>query len=102
VDAFFLSTKAFIPGEGTYESSMATLRIKQLVARRAHRVVLLVDGGKFGQRAMCRVLDTAAIGLVITDERCPAAARRALRRAGCDVVIAALLRPVRQALAQRE
>lgn len=95
VDAFFLSTKAFVPGEGTYESSMATLRIKQLVARRAPRVVLLVDGGKFGQRALCRVLDVAAISLVITDEKCPPSARRALRRAGCEVVVAAPPRTVR-------
>jgi DeoR family transcriptional regulator of aga operon len=46
---------------------MATFRIKQIVAEQAARVVLLVDHSKFGQRALCKVLDIAQIHEVITD-----------------------------------
>lgn len=89
IDTTFLSTKSFLAAEGTYESSTATLRIKQLVAKRSSRVVLLVDGTKFGQRALCKVLDVGAIGLVITDWQCPKGTLKVLRRAGCEVIVAA-------------
>ena len=67
VDVAFLSTKGFLPAEGTFESSMATFRIKQIIAEQAARVVLLVDHSKFGQRALCKVLDIEQIHEVITD-----------------------------------
>lgn len=89
IDAFFMSTKAFSPTEGTFESSIATLRIKQMVAQRSAKLVLLVDGSKFGQRALCKVLDVASIHTVITDSRCPKAALQALRDAVKEVIVAA-------------
>ena len=67
VDVAYLSTKGLLPEEGIFESSMATFRIKQIVAEQAARVVLLVDHSKFGQRALCKVLDIAQIHEVITD-----------------------------------
>ena len=67
VDIAFLSTKGFLPEEGTFESSIATFRIKQVIAEQAARVVLLVDHSKFGQRALCKVLDMGQIDEVITD-----------------------------------
>jgi len=88
VDTAFMSTKAFSPSEGTFESSIATLRIKQLMAQRATRLVLLADGSKFGQRALCKVLGIGSIHVVITDESCPKSALQALRRGGREVVVA--------------
>jgi DeoR/GlpR family transcriptional regulator of sugar metabolism len=73
VDVGFFSTKGFLPEEGTFESSLATLRIKQIVAEQAARVVLLVDHSKFGQRALCKVLDIGQIHEVITDAGATAA-----------------------------
>ena len=67
VDIAFFSTKGFLPEEGTFESSLATIRIKQIIAEQAARVVLLVDHSKFGQRALCKVLDIGQIHEVITD-----------------------------------
>jgi DeoR/GlpR family transcriptional regulator of sugar metabolism len=67
IDIAFLSTKGFLPDEGTFESSLATFRIKQIIAEQASRVVLLVDHSKFGQRALCKVLDIEQIDEVITD-----------------------------------
>ena len=67
VDVAFLSTKGFLPDEGTFESSMATFRVKQIVVEQAVRVVLLVDHSKFNQRALCKVLDITQIDEVITD-----------------------------------
>jgi DeoR/GlpR family transcriptional regulator of sugar metabolism len=67
VDSAFFSTKGFLPEEGTFESSLATFRIKQIVAEQAARVILLVDHSKFGERALCKVLDIGQIHEVITD-----------------------------------
>lgn len=87
VDIAFFSTKGFLPEEGTFESSLATLRIKQIVAEQAARVVLLADHSKFGQRALCKVLDIGQIHEVITDAGTPAADRALVERHGVAVCV---------------
>lgn len=82
VDIAFFSTKGFLPDEGTFESSLATFRIKQIIAPQAARVVLLVDHSKFGQRALCKVLDIGQIHELITDEATPSEAVRHLSQRG--------------------
>ena len=88
VDIAFLSTKGFLPEEGTFESSIATFRIKQMVAEQAARVVLLVDHSKFGQRALCKVLDIAQIDEVITDAGTAAADLALMEQRGVVVRVA--------------
>lgn len=88
VDQAFLSTKAISPADGTYEAAMGTLRVKQVLARHAGVRVLLVDGSKFGQRALCKVLDIDRLDVVVTDATCPKTALRTLRRRGRQVVVA--------------
>jgi DeoR/GlpR family transcriptional regulator of sugar metabolism len=85
VDVAFFSTKGFLPDEGTFESSLATLRIKQIVAEQAARVILIVDHSKFGERALCKVLDIGQIHEVITDAGAPAADLASLERRGVTV-----------------
>lgn len=89
-DIAFLSTKGFSHKEGTFESSVALLRIKQLVAKRCKRVVLLADHSKFGARALCKVLDVSQLSAVVTDEGAPRKALAALQKAGCEVHVARL------------
>ena len=71
VDVAFMSTKGFLPDEGTFESSISTFRIKRIVAGQCARMVLLVDHSKFGQRALSKVLDISQIDDVVTDEQTP-------------------------------
>ncbi len=68
-DLAFVGTKAFLPAKGTFESSLPTFRIKQIVAQRCGVLVLLADHSKFGQRALSQVLDVAQIHTVVTDDR---------------------------------
>ncbi len=89
VDVAFFSTKGFLPAEGTYESSVATFRIKQIVAEQCAAVTLLVDHTKFGKRALCKVLDISKIHAVITDGQAPEADVATLRGLGKTVQIAA-------------
>lgn len=84
----FFSTKGFLADEGTFESVIATLRIKQILAEQAARVVLLVDHSKFGQRALCKVLPIEQINDVITDAGTSASDRELLEQHGVTVRIA--------------
>jgi DeoR/GlpR family transcriptional regulator of sugar metabolism len=67
VDLAIISTKGFVPEEGTFESAEPVFRIKQIIARKCARLVLLVDHTKLGKRALSRVLQTSQIETVITD-----------------------------------
>jgi DeoR/GlpR family transcriptional regulator of sugar metabolism len=71
VDMAFISTMGFLPAEGTFESTVANFRVKQVVARQAKTVALLVDHSKFGQRALAKVLDIKQIHCVVTDKGTP-------------------------------
>jgi DeoR/GlpR family transcriptional regulator of sugar metabolism len=88
-DIAFLSTKGFIPAEGTFESASHLFRLKQIVARQAQQVTLLVDHSKYDQRALAQVLNAAQIQRVISDAKAPTAAVALLRKSGCEVVLAA-------------
>jgi DeoR/GlpR family transcriptional regulator of sugar metabolism len=68
VDIAFISTMGFLPSEGTFESTVANFRVKQILTRRSKRVVLLIDHSKFGLRALARVLDADEVDCVVTDE----------------------------------
>jgi DeoR/GlpR family transcriptional regulator of sugar metabolism len=85
VDVACFSTKGFLPEEGTFESSLATIRIKQLIAEQAARVVLLTDHTKFGQRALCKALDIQQIHEVVTDSVAPADVLARLKQRGVAV-----------------
>lgn len=90
VDQAFLSTKGFLPEDGTYESAVATSRVKQVMAARAAQTVLLVDHTKFGIRALSKVLDVSQIHHVVTDERVRQSDLEAVRRAGITTHVAAV------------
>jgi DeoR/GlpR family transcriptional regulator of sugar metabolism len=90
IDQAFLSTKGFLPEDGTYESAVATSRVKQIMAGRAAQTVLLVDHTKFGVRALSKVLDVSQIHHVVTDEWVQKSDLAALRRAGITAHIAAV------------
>ncbi len=87
-DLVVVSTKGFIPREGTFESFLPMMRVKRIMARNARRVVLLVDHSKFGRRALRKALDTSLISDVVTDRAAPAAGLDHLRRLGKYVRIA--------------
>jgi DeoR/GlpR family transcriptional regulator of sugar metabolism len=88
VDMAFFSTKGFMADQGTFESVAANFRIKQTIARQAKKVILLADHTKFGQRALCKVLDISQIQVVVTDDGAPRADLALLADRGCSVLVA--------------
>lgn len=87
-DVAVFSTKGFIPADGTYESFMPNLHIKQIISRQSRRVVLLVDHTKFGQRALRKGLGIAQIHDVVTDAATPLADLAVLKKLGKRVWVA--------------
>jgi DeoR/GlpR family transcriptional regulator of sugar metabolism len=88
VDVAFFSTMGVIPSEGTFESNIATLRIKQIIGGQAGKTVLLVDHSKFGARALCKVLGIHQVQQIVTDNSTPASVIRELEKQGCQVLLA--------------
>jgi DeoR/GlpR family transcriptional regulator of sugar metabolism len=88
VDQAFLSTKGFLPEDGTFESAVATSRVKQVMAGRAAQTILLVDHTKFGIRALSKVLDVSQIHQIVTDEWVRKSDLAAVQRAGITAHIA--------------
>lgn len=93
VDFACVGTKAFLPAKGTFESSLPSFRIKQIIARQCVHLALLVDHSKFGQRALSPVLETSQIHTVVTDQPPRRADLTALEKAGCKVLVAPALKP---------
>jgi DeoR/GlpR family transcriptional regulator of sugar metabolism len=90
VDRAFVSTKAFLPTEGTFESVIETIRMKQIIARRCAELVLLADHSKFGLRALCKALDVSQIHTIVTDSEIDEPDRHRLEFAGKTVLVASL------------
>jgi DeoR family fructose operon transcriptional repressor len=88
VDIAFMGTKAFLPKEGTFESSIPTFRIKQIIAEQCARLVLLADHSKIGQRALSKVLDISQIHTVVTDDLARPEDLATVRESGPEVIVA--------------
>lgn len=71
IDVGFFTTRGYIPGEGTYESSAETFRVKLAFAERCSKIILLLDHTKFGKRALNRVLADGKIAQIVTDKVIP-------------------------------
>jgi len=88
VDKAFVSTTGFLPEDGTYESSIGLIKVKQMMAKHSNSVVLLADYSKFGQKALCKALDISQIRTVITDTNVSEEIVSLLKNAGHDIIVA--------------
>jgi DeoR/GlpR family transcriptional regulator of sugar metabolism len=93
VDLAFVGTKGLVPSKGTFESSLPTFRIKQIIAKQCGQLVLLADHSKFGQRALSKVLDIDQIHTVVTDDRSSRADLALLEKKVRRVLVASVRRP---------
>src|SRR6185295_2127681 len=99
VDVAFVSTKGFVPREGTFESTLPTFRIKQIIAPQCVQLVLLVDHSKFGQRALSKVLDISQIHTIVTDAQTSRTSLAALKRSGKKILVATAVHPLAEKMA---
>lgn len=88
VDLALVSTKGFIPAEGTFESSVGNVRIKQVIAEQSARTILLADNTKVGERALTKAIDISLISAVVTDRPLSTRDATSLKRMSKQVLIA--------------
>lgn len=85
LDVMFLGVDALSPADGAAAAHEGEAQINATMAARARQVVAVADGSKLGQRAFCKICDTAAIDVLITDSGADPELVKQFIDAGLDV-----------------
>jgi DeoR/GlpR family transcriptional regulator of sugar metabolism len=87
-DVAFLGASGVEEDLSIVDTTMVEVPIKRAMLASAARSVLLVDSAKFGMRGVVRVCGPEDLDVVVTDAEAPVEVRRALDRAGVEVIAA--------------
>jgi DeoR/GlpR family transcriptional regulator of sugar metabolism len=87
-DIAFLGTSGIDANLAVWDTTMVEVPIKRAMIAASQRTVLLADAAKFDMDAMVRVCEASELDAIVTDERLAAKRRRALERAGVEVIVA--------------
>jgi DeoR/GlpR family transcriptional regulator of sugar metabolism len=87
-DIAFLGTSGIDADLGVWDTTMVEVPIKRAMIAASQRTVLLADAAKFDMDAMVRICEASELDAIVTDERVPAKRRKALDRAGVEVIVA--------------
>ncbi len=86
-DIFFMSATGVSSGHGITDPNSLEVEVKQAMAERAKKVVLLADASKIGRRSLIRVLPFEKVDVMITDSRASPVELEALEKAGLKLMI---------------
>jgi len=87
VDKFFLGVDGFDPQQGFSNVDLQRAEAVRIMAARARRRIVLTDSSKFGRRGVVSLLRANEVSAVVTDA-VPDDCRRALERAGVEIILA--------------
>jgi DeoR/GlpR family transcriptional regulator of sugar metabolism len=87
-DVAFLGASGVEEDLAVVDTTMVEVPIKRAMMASAARTVLLADSAKFGMRGLVRVCGPDELDTLVTDTDAPAGARRALEKAGVEVIAA--------------
>ena len=87
-DVAFLGTNALSIDHGLSTPDHEEAATKRAMVTSARRVVCLADSSKVGSESPVRFAELTEVDVLVTDDGIPAADRRALERAGVEVVVA--------------
>ena len=85
-DKYFLSATSFTIRMGAMETDMAETEVKQAMLRSAGETILVADSSKFDMTALIQVAPLKQIHKIITDDRLPEEAIRAIADQGVEVI----------------
>ena len=88
IDTAILSGDGLVPQQGVVDFGMENLAFKRSLVERSGRVVVVIDGSKFGQTAHCVTCPTARITTLVTDSSAPETALDLLGAQGVAVITA--------------
>jgi DeoR family transcriptional regulator, fructose operon transcriptional repressor len=88
VDVSFLGTNGITAEHGLTTPDADEAAVKRALVERGSRVVVLADSSKFGIETAIRFASPAEVDVLVTDDEVSSADRRALGRAGIEIVVA--------------
>lgn len=83
----FLSCAGVHDGH-VYNQNLLLVQAERQMMRQVQQVVLLADSSKFGQQALAELCDLSQVHVVVTDDKLSPAHREAVKKAGCELIIA--------------
>lgn len=84
----FLGASAWDAGSGPMDPNPMEIEVKRALAGAASKVVLLMDGSKFGRRSAGVLMHPRRIDALVTDREPPREIQRQLRSAGTGWILA--------------
>jgi DeoR family fructose operon transcriptional repressor len=88
VDVSFVGTNGITAGHGLTTPDPDEAAVKRALVESGRRVVVLADASKFGVETAVRFASAAEVDVLVTDGEASATERRALVKAGVEVVVA--------------
>src|SRR5436190_5022415 len=79
---------AGVRGGSLYNQNLLLVQAERRMIEQAQRVVLLADSSKFDQQALARLGSLTEVDVVVTDAEISQEHRDAVRRAGCELIVA--------------
>lgn len=90
VDIAFLGCDSVDPADGFYAADMKSASVSRLMLARSRRAYVVADSSKFGRRAICRIATLGALAGVVTDSELRPKYRKAVKKAGIELVVGKL------------
>jgi DeoR/GlpR family transcriptional regulator of sugar metabolism len=87
VKTLFMSVAGVHQGE-MYNQNVLLVQAERKMMAQAQQTVLLIDSGKFGQKALSKLGSISEVDVVVTDTEPSAEDRKMLESAGCRVIVA--------------
>lgn len=87
-DIAFISTKAFMFPQGTFEALIPLVEIKQAIVAVSNKIVLLADHSKFNSTALCQSIPFNQIDSIITDSNLSEEMVKQVKTAGKEIIVA--------------
>ena len=88
IDTVILSGDGLVAQQGVVDFGMENLSFKRSLVERSGRVVVVIDGSKFGRTAHCITCPADRIATLVTDPHVPDDALDILRMQGVETVVA--------------
>lgn len=87
VKTLFMSVAGVHQGE-MYNQNVLLVQAERKMMEQAQQSVLLIDSGKFGQKALSKLGGVSEVDIVVTDAEPSAEDRKMLEDAGCRLIVA--------------
>ena len=84
----FLGAWGVTADDGFSDSHLLEVELKRFIVERAQEVIAVVDGSKFGRKALASYASLAQVNRIITDDSVPAKILTDFRLKGANILVA--------------